>query len=205
MKDAPVIAIQKKGNLTRESKKLLLNLGMDIERKRNRRDFIETDQARVLLLRYEDIIRAVSNRFADLGIAGSDSVFDVKNEKLNYIDLPFGYCRIALAVRDDSSYYNAKDLNDKVVATGFTKISFDYFDILGVKPKLYYTQGSTEMFCSLGFADAIVDITNTGKSLKANGLRVIDTIQKINAVLIYRKGYNNALLNKIKEYINEIK
>lgn len=129
-----------------------------------------------------DVPTYVEQGIADLGIVGLDIITENRFNVLNVSQLPFGKCRLAIAGPDQQS---EKDI--RVVATSFTNISQQYFNQQRQDVRLIHLNGSVELAPILGLADAIVDIVQTGSTLKENNLREYHTIMTVQARLIANK------------------
>lgn len=129
-----------------------------------------------------DVPTYVEQGIADCGIVGLDTITENHFNVLNVSQLPFGNCRLALA---GPAQQNEQDI--KVVATSFTHISQQYFNQQRQDVRLIHLNGSVELAPILGLADAIVDIVQTGTTLKENDLREYHTIMTVQARLIANK------------------
>ncbi|MGO4928955.1 ATP phosphoribosyltransferase [Fundicoccus sp. Sow4_F4] len=129
-----------------------------------------------------DVPTYVEQGIADLGIVGLDIITENRFNVLNVSQLPFGKCRLAIAGPDQQS-----EKNIRVVATSFTNISQQYFNQQRQDVRLIHLNGSVELAPILGLADAIVDIVQTGSTLKENNLREYHTIMTVQARLIANK------------------
>lgn len=141
---------------------------------------VETDSVRFLLVKGEDVPVYVEEGVADLGITGSDVLYEQKRHINNLMDLPFGYCHFSLAAKEPQSSY-------PVVATKYVRYTQDYFDSIMQPVKIIYLKGSVELAATIDMADAIMDIVQTGTTLKENGLEEQIQLDNINARLIANK------------------
>jgi ATP phosphoribosyltransferase len=174
------------GSLQKSTFDLFRRAGFDLNANgRNYRPVINDSEIECLLLRPQEIPRYVSEGYFDAGICGRDwivesraSVCEILN--LNYSKQGFGSVRLVLAVANNSDINSARDLEGKRVCTEYVNIARNYFSQLGVeKAKVYFSWGATEAKVP-EIADAIVELTETGSSLVANNLRVIDTVLESN-------------------------
>jgi ATP phosphoribosyltransferase len=180
-----IIAIPK-GFLHKESHDYLLKCGINLSG--SSRELVFTDKknnVKGLLVRPNDVSVYVEHGSADLGIVGMDLICEQAPDVVKLKDLGFGYCKLVLAVKKDSSYKDARDLpaNAKI-ATKFTKLSSDYIYKKGLTSEIIKLYGSIELAPITGLADAIVDLVATGSTLKANNLIEIETILESTATLI---------------------
>ena len=185
-KELLTIAIPK-GFLHNESYKFLAKLGINFESE-DSRELVFYDKktnVRGLLVRPNDVNVYVEHGSADLGIVGSDVMLEQSPDVIKLKDLNFGKCKLVFAVKKDSGYKKIKDLpaNAKI-ATKFTKLANEYIHKNGLSAEVIKLYGSIELAPILGLSDAIIDLTATGKTLKANNLISIETILESSAILI---------------------
>jgi len=141
-----------------------------------------------MLIRAQEMARYVSNGVLDAGITGMDWVvesgLDVRAvASLNYSKQSRGNVRWVLAVPEDSPYKRAEDLAGKVIATELVNVTTRYFEARNVPVKIEFSWGATEIKPPT-LADAIVEVTETGSSLRANRLRIIDDVMVSGTQLI---------------------
>jgi ATP phosphoribosyltransferase len=145
-----------------------------------------------LLVRAQEMARYVANGVLDAGLTGQDWIAEYAAggggavtpvADLIYAKQSFGKVRWVLAVPEDSPYQRAEDLAGKVVATELVDVARRYFAERGVDARVEFSWGATEVKPPV-LADAIVEVTETGSSLRANRLRVIDTVMTSNTQLI---------------------
>ena len=138
----------------------------------------------VTFLRTDDIPVLVAEGAIGLGITGADLVAESGAEVVHRIDLGVGSCRLALCVPDDSTIDDPRQLAGRRVATSFPRITKEWLAERGVEAHLVALSGSVEVMIALGVADAIVDLVETGSTLAANRLRVLDEIGRYETVLV---------------------
>lgn len=159
---------------------------------------IETDSVRFLLVKGEDVPVYVEEGVADLGITGSDVLFEQNRQINNLMDLPFGYCHFAIAAKEPKDTY-------PVVATKYVNFTKRYFDSVMQPVKIIQLKGSVELAATIDMADAIMDIVQTGTTLKENGLSEQVQLDKINARLIANKHAYFAKNDEIQSIINQLR
>lgn len=159
---------------------------------------VETDTIRFLLVKGEDVPVYVEEGVADLGITGSDVLYEQNRHINNLMDMPFGYCHFALAAKKPQETY-------PVVATKYVRFTQDYFDSIMQPVKIIYLKGSVELAATIGMADAIMDIVQTGTTLRENGLEEQVQLNTINARLITNKHAFFSKNNEIQSIINQFK
>ena len=112
-----------------------------------------------------------------MGITGYDQVREAGVETVaELLDLEFGRCRLVLAAPEDGDITGVADLSGKTVATEFPNITREFFADTGVEPAIVEVSGATELTPHVEMADAIVDITSTGTTLKMNRLAVVEEV-----------------------------
>jgi ATP phosphoribosyltransferase len=148
----------------------------------------------VTFLRTDDIPVLTAEGAIDLGITGADLVSESGAEVVHRLDLGVGTCRLALCVPDDASIDDPRNLAGRRVATSFPRITRRWLADRGVEAHFVELSGSVEVMIALGVADAIVDLVETGSTLAANRLHVLDEIGRYETVLIQRPGLHDVAL-----------
>ena len=138
----------------------------------------------LIYLRTDDIPTLCAEGAIDMGITGSDLVDESDVQTEVRMRLGVGRCRLAICVRDDSQLTSAADLDSTRIATSFPHITRRYLAAHGATAHLVSLSGSVEVMIQLGVADAIVDLVETGSTLAANRLRILDEIDSYETVLI---------------------
>ena len=182
-------AIPGKGRLREPTIELLKKAGYDFRAKdRNLYATCTNSDIVFIFVRADDIPVLVSSGVIDIGITGSDLVIERKAEVETIIPLGYGRCRLCVAVRDTFDNDTIKPLEGKTVATSFPYITGSYFASKGVSVNCVEMNGSVEIMVALGLADAIVDIVETGDSLRDNNLKVLCDIGRYETMLIANKS-----------------
>jgi ATP phosphoribosyltransferase len=153
---------------------------------------IDDTEIECLMVRAQEMARYVETGALDAGITGHDWVVETGAAVRELAELVYAKRRLArvrwvLAVPEDSSIREPKDLDGKVVATEVVRITQDYFARQGVKVRADFSWGATEVKVPQ-LADAIVEVTETGASLRANRLRIVDTVLESATVFIINKS-----------------
>src|SRR5580698_1644325 len=153
---------------------------------------IDDAEVECMLMRAQEMARYVEDGVLDAGLTGRDWVEenDAKVQTvadLIYAKQSFGKVRWVLAVPDGSSFQSVKDLEGKVIATELVSATKRYLAANGVTAKVEFSWGATEVKPP-ELADAIVEVTETGSSLRANKLRIIETVLESNTQLIANIG-----------------
>jgi ATP phosphoribosyltransferase len=144
-----------------------------------------------MLIRAQEMARYVEDGILDAGLTGLDWVAEVGADveavaNLIYAKQSFGKVRWVLAVPEASPVQSVKDLEGKIIATELVATTKRYLDSYGVKAKVEFSWGATEVKPP-ELADAIVEVTETGSSLRANKLRIVETVLESNTQLIANK------------------
>lgn len=163
----------------------------------NRSLFIVIDEVRFIFAKGKDVPVYVERGVADLGIVGYDILQEQPANVLNVSKLPFGYCRMAVAGPPGVEKITR-------VATSYENITFNYFNQKREDVQLVHLHGSVELAPKLGLADVIVDIIQTGSTLKENGLVEYEKIMDIEARLIANKQSFYLKEAAIYEFIKRI-
>src|SRR6185437_3291491 len=179
------IGVPSKGRLSEIAGELLKEAGLSFRRSERSlfarcRD-IPID---VTFLRTEDIPVLCAEGAIDMGITGSDLVAESGAEVVERLDLGVGQCRLAVCVPEDSDIREPRQIDGRRVATSFPRNTQNYLKQHGAAAHLVELSGSVEVMIALGVADAIVDLVETGSTLAANHLRVLDEIGRYQTVLI---------------------
>ncbi|SFS33405.1 ATP phosphoribosyltransferase [Halostagnicola kamekurae] len=170
------IAVPNKGRLHEPTIDLLERAGLHIENGADRKLYAETvdPDVTILFARAADIPEYVADGAADLGITGLDQVREAQTDRVEeLLDLEFGRCRLVLASPEDGDIDAVADLAGKTVATEFPNVTREFFDDAGIEPDIVEVTGATELTPHVEMADAIVDITSTGTTLRMNNLGVV--------------------------------
>jgi len=183
------IAVPNKGRLHDPTIDLLERAGLHVENGADRKLYAETvdPDVTVLYARAADIPEYVSDGAADLGVTGLDQLREAAPDNVDAVlDLEFGRCRLVLAAPEDGDITAVEDLDGERVATEFPRITRTYLDEAGVAADISEVSGATELTPHVDIADAIVDITSTGTTLKMNRLAIVDTVLESSVHLIAR-------------------
>ncbi|WP_225743500.1 ATP phosphoribosyltransferase [Marinilactibacillus sp. Marseille-P9653] len=159
---------------------------------------VELEDVRFLLVKGEDVPVYVEEGVADLGITGSDVLFEQDRQINNLMDLPFGYCHFAVAAKEPQETY-------PVVATKYVNFTKKYFDSIMQPVKIIQLKGSVELAATIDMADAIMDIVQTGTTLRENGLYEQIQLDEINARLISNKHAYFAKNDEIQTIMNQLR
>lgn len=182
-----------KGSLEESTIKLFGKAGFKISNSsRSYRPAIDDEELDGRFVRAQEISRYVEHGFFDCGLTGYDWVVENQSDVVKVIDLVYSRAsnrrsRWVLAVPEGSPVKTVKDLEGKFVATEVVQITRDYLARHGVSAKVEFSWGATEVKVP-DLVDAIVDLTETGSSLRQNKLRVVDTLLETNTVLVANRA-----------------
>ena len=169
-----------------------------------RKLIIETDNFRFLIVRAKDVPTYVQYGVADIGVAGDDVILEQEPEVYIPLDLGIGICKIAVAGKPvDKNKYFSNPTYLKI-ATKYPRITTDFFSEKGIKVQIIELYGSVELAPLLGLSDFIVDIVETGRTLKENGLEVIEEIRKSSAKLLINRISFKTKNKKIKRIVDNL-
>ena len=145
-----------------------------------------------MLIRAQEMARYVEHGVLDAGLTGFDWVIESGLEVVTVCDLVYakqsrGKVRWVLAIPESSPVQRAEELENCIIATELVNVTREYFRKKGVSVRVEFSWGATEVKPPM-LADAIVEVTETGSSLKANRLRIIDTVLESNTQIIANRG-----------------
>ena len=144
------------------------------------------------------MITYVENGVCDLGVVGKDTIMENGRSFYEILDLGFGKCRFALAGKKGKDFYSG--YNEKTIATKYPNVTRTFFEGKGMDIRIIKIEGSVELAPLLGLSDAIVDIVETGSTLKENGLEIIeDNVAPISARLIANTASLKLRKNEIEQ------
>jgi len=198
-----------KGRLLEEALPMLRAMGIapTEDPEKSRRLIISTERAdlRLLIVRASDVPTYVQYGAAELGIAGSDVLFEHGGTGLYQpVDLGLGRCRMSLAAAQNSDIASRMKPGARLkVATKYIATTRQFCSDRGLHADLIKLYGSMELAPLVGLADVIVDLVSTGSTLKANGLVEIETIAEVSSRLIVNQSALKTRLSEIQPLIQE--
>lgn len=206
MNDEIRIALTK-GRLENDTVKLFEKLGFDVaslkEKGRKLILPIKGQNINVVLAKAADVITYVELGACDVGIVGKDTIMEYGGKYFEICDLGFGNCKFALAGKKGGDFYGGYGV--KTVATKYTNVTRSFFEKKGMDVDIVKIEGSVELAPLLGIADGIVDIVETGTTLKENGLEVYEDISFISARLIVNTVSMKMKKERIENFVSLIK
>lgn len=189
-----------KGRLEKDTVALFDRMGLDTAQVKDKgRKLILPvgNEVEVVLAKAADVITYVEHGVCDLGVVGKDTILEKGGAFYEVLDLGFGRCRFALAVKEGTDFYGT--YKTRRVASKYPAVTRAFFAEKGMDVDIIKIEGSVELAPILSLTDAIVDIVETGATLKANGLVPIETVAPVSARLIV----NTASMKLHKSQIND--
>ena len=196
-----------KGRIENKAVDLLEKIGYDVTdlREKGRRLIltISDENIEVVLAKAADVITYVEHGVCDLGVVGKDTIMEHGGKFYEIEDLGFGKCKFALAVKKGTDFYSGYGV--KTVATKYPEVTRDFFENKGIDVDIVKIEGSVELAPLVGLSDGIVDIVETGTTLKENGLEVVEDVAPVSARLIANTVSIKLKQERILEIVNLIK
>ncbi|MEE0251799.1 MAG: ATP phosphoribosyltransferase, partial [Acutalibacteraceae bacterium] len=194
-----------KGRLERDTVAMFERIGFDCtavhEKGRKLILPIGDNQFEVVLAKAADVITYVEHGVCDLGVVGKDTIIENGSSFYEVLDLGFGKCKFALAAPKGTDFYSG--YASKTIATKYPNVARSFFEGKGMDVKIIKIEGSVELAPLLGLSDAIIDIVETGSTLKENGLEVIEKVCDISARLIVNTASMKLRKQEIDTLINQ--
>jgi len=156
-----------------------------------------------LLVKPQDVPIYVEYGIADLGVVGKDILLESQADVFEPSDLGFGQCRVVIAGRAEHSIKELRQRAVVRVGTKYPQLARTHFDRLGVQAEIIALQGSVELSVLAGLAEVIVDIVETGATLRENGLVVLQEIVASSARLIVNKASHKLKLVAIDKLLSQ--
>lgn len=160
---------------------------------------------RIVLVKPSDVSTYVEYGAADAGIAGLDVLMESGADVVQPLGLNFGYCRIAVAAQKGVTSLTGSELPTVRVATKYPNITMDFFNSRGIPVEIIPLNGSIELAPLVGLADRIVDLVESGQTLKENGLEIVEVIAESSARLIVNRASYQTKRAAVLEFIEAIK
>ncbi|MEG2738020.1 ATP phosphoribosyltransferase [Clostridium sp.] len=196
-----------KGRLENDTVKILEKVGYGIDELKNKgRKLVFNDtkeDVKYFLVKAKDSITYVEHGVADIGVVGKDTLLESEKDYFEVLDLKLGVCKFIVAALPSAKLY--EKIGHIKIGTKYPKVCKDYFKKLGMDVEIIKIEGSVELAPILGLCDGIVDIMETGTTLKENGLVVLDEICDISARVIVNKASFKLKKNEIENLLNKIK
>jgi ATP phosphoribosyltransferase len=195
MSDNLRIGIPSKGRLAEAAAELLIEAGLNFRRQeRGLFARVRDMPIDVTFLRTDDIPVLCAEGAIDMGITGGDLIEETGVELTNRLALGMGNWRLAICVPEDSSIRQPSDLAGRRIATSFPNVTKRYLARHRVDAHTVELSGSVEVMIALGVADAIVDLVETGSTLAANRLSILDELGRYEAALVQNSATRHTQL-----------
>ncbi|NJE00198.1 ATP phosphoribosyltransferase [Thermococcus sp. LS1] len=192
-----------KGRLFKGSLEILRKAGIELKPPETRELIVRNGRYELLLARAFDVPVYVEHGI-DVGIAGSDVVEERGSDVLVPLELPFGKCRLSLAMPKENAV-SVEEMDGFRIATKYPNLARKFFERNGVEVEVIKLHGSIELAPKIGIADAIVDIVETGNTLRANGLVEVEKIMDVSALLLVNRISQKTKFDEINELVLKIK
>ena len=195
-----------KGRLEKQTVSMLEELGYGIEALKDKgralvfKDSIEDIQ--YFLVKSNDCITYVNHGVADIGVVGKDTILENENDNYELLDLKIGKCKFIVASLPKNKLFSK--VGHIKIGTKYPSVAKQYFLSKGMDVEIIKIDGSVELAPILGLCDGIVDIMETGTTLKENGLVVLDTVCDISARVIVNKASFKLKHEEVMKVINDL-
>ena len=177
------------------------NFELTDDPKKTRKLVLDTKnkKVKILLVRGWDVTAYVTSGAAHLGVVGKDILIEKESEEfIELKDLEIGKCRLSLAGKKDLLIGTTR----MKIATKYPKSSIKFMESIGIQSEIIYLHGAQEIAPIMGLSDAIIDLVESGKTLKENGLHEIQVIRDISTRLIANKAALKTKSSLIQELVN---
>ena len=193
-----------KGRLAEQAFELLEQLGIDCSEPRNPgRQLVLWDKksnVRFILVKPSDVPTYVDHGVADIGVVGKDTLLESGRPLYEVLDLTFGKCRLCIA--GYAEQHQSANRATFRVATKYPNVARSYYDAKGQTIEIIELHGSVELGPVIGLSDVILDIVESGSTLKANGLTVLETVCECSARLVVNRVSMKTKRDRIREIID---
>lgn len=206
----PIRIALTKGRLEKDTVEMFERLGYDCTavREKGRRLILPVagTNLEIVLAKAADVATYVDNGVCDIGVVGKDTIMEMGGTFYEVADLGFGKCRFALALPQGVDFYEG--YHTRRIASKYVNVARGFFERKNMDVSIVKIEGSVELAPILGLSDAIVDIVETGTTLRENGLVVAEYICNVSARLIVniaslklRKAEIEPLIARIEDYL----
>ncbi len=194
-----------KGRLQGPSIRVFESLGYDLRDARDSRKLvIENHTARFLIAKPMDVPTYVEYGAADVGIVGQDALLESGCDVYEPVVLGYGNCRLVVAGKPEFRADGWRMLAGLRVATKYPRCAQKYFSSRGLSVEIIEVYGSVELAPSVGLADLILDVVDTGRTLRENGLVELDEVMKSQATLIVNRASHTLKAEEIRGLIEKV-
>jgi ATP phosphoribosyltransferase len=194
-----------KGRLLEPSLKIFESLGYDTrEIRESRKLVVENRGARFLLAKPMDVPIYVEYGAADVGIVGQDALRESGVNVYEPLALDYGHCRLMVAGKPEYRDAEWRMIAGLRVATKYPRVAQNFFSARGLSVEIIEVYGSVELAPAVGLADLIVDVVDTGRTLRANGLVELEQVLQSQAALIVNRAAHTLRAGEIRGLIEQI-
>ncbi len=186
-----------KGRIAQETLEIFETIFGDTFAFDDRKLILETEKFKFLLVRNQDVATYVYHQAADIGVVGLDTLEEQELDVIRLLDLRRGICKVAIGMRKGEKLDLSKP--EIKVATKMVNITKRYFSDRAIAADVIKLYGSIELAPLVGLADMIVDVVETGATMKQNGLEVVEDIMESSTYLIANK---NSFFEKKSEVLD---
>ena len=202
-KQESLILALPKGRVYEDVRPILTGSNFELtdDPKKTRKLVLDTKnkKVKILLVRGWDVPAYVTSGAAHLGVVGKDILIEKESEEfIELKDLEIGKCRLSLAGKKDLLIGTAR----MKIATKYPKSSIKFMESIGIQSEIIYLHGAQEIAPIMGLSDAIIDLVESGKTLKENGLHEIQVIRDISTRLIANKAALKTKSSLIQELVD---
>jgi len=196
-----------KGRIEKDAIKIFEVAGLGVEEikeKGRKLVFYDTkNEIKYFLVKANDAVTYVEHGAADLAIVGKDTLLEKNENYYEVLDLGIGKCKFIVATLPNVNIFNK--IGHIKIGSKYPNVCKSYFEAKGMDVEIIKIEGSVELAPILGISEGIVDIMETGTTLKENGLIVVDEICDISSRVIVNKSSFKMKRNEINEFINKIR
>ncbi|MFP4375903.1 MAG: ATP phosphoribosyltransferase [Spirochaetales bacterium] len=195
-----------KGRLQEQTQEHLERAGFSLEFEK--RKLVATDQSgrlKVMLVKNSDLPTYVHHGIAGLGVCGTDVIYESGYDFFELLEMPFGATRMCLAAHKDFDPEAGISSGTVKIASKFTRFARDYFSERGIAAEIIRLGGSVELAPVLGLAPYIVDLVETGSTLRAHDLEIIEELVKIRVVLVANSAYYKFHYRSIEALVDTLR
>ena len=195
-----------KGRLEKQTVAMLEELGYGVEALKDKgRALVFKDSVhdiQYFLVKSNDCITYVNHGVADIGVVGKDTILENENDNYELLDLKIGKCKFIVASLLQNQLFSK--VGHIKIGTQYPRVAKQYFLSKGMDVEIIKIDGSVELAPILGLCDGIVDIMETGTTLKENGLVVLDTVCDISARVIVNKASFKLKHEEVMKVIHDL-
>ena len=196
-----------KGRIEKDAMKIFEEAGFGVDELKDKgRKLVFKDtkeNIKYFLVKANDAVTYVEHGAADLAIVGKDTILEKGENYYEILDLGIGKCKFIVATLPDANIFNR--IGHIKIGSKYPNVSKKYFEGKGMDVEIIKIEGSVELAPILGISEGIVDIMETGTTLKENGLVVVDEVCDISSMIIVNKSSFKLKRDEINEIIDRIR